>query len=67
MQRVFLFSFALEKLPGHKTYKESRIKLFKKINKSLLSHIVFYWEDFDHKPVDVNGEKIAFTCQLVKT
>ena len=61
-----LFSFALSSPPGHKIYKESRVKLFKKINKSVLSHITFYFEDDDYKPVDFHGETISFTCQLIK-
>ena len=35
-----LYSYALSSLPGHKIYKEPRIKLFKKINKSVLSHFI---------------------------
>ena len=42
-----LFSFALSSPPGYKMYKEPRVKLFKKINKSILSHITFYFEDDD--------------------
>ena len=61
-----LYSFALSSPPGHKILKEPRIKLFKKINKSILSHITFYFEDDDHKPVDFNNETISFTCQLIK-
>ena len=61
-----LFSFALSSPPGHKKNKEPRVKLFKKINKPVLSHITFYFEDDDHKPVDFNGEMISFTCQLIK-
>ena len=61
-----LFSFALSSPPGHKKNKKPRVKLFKKINKSVLSHITFYFEDDDHKPVDFNGEMISFTCQLIK-
>ena len=61
-----LFSFALSSPPGHKIYKEPRVKLFKKINKSVLSHITFYLEDDDHEPVDFNNETISFTCQLIK-
>ena len=51
---------------GHKIYKEPRFKHFKKINKSVLSHITFYFEDDDHKPVDFHNETISFTCQLIK-
>ena len=61
-----LFSFALSSPPAHKIYKEPRIKLFKKVNKSVLSHISFYFEDDDYKPVDFHGETISFTCQLIK-
>ena len=61
-----LFSFALSSPPGHKIYKEPRVKLFKKINKSVLSHIIFYFEDDDYKPVDFHNETISFTCQLIK-
>ena len=66
IREPILYSFALSSPPGHKIYKEPRIKLFKKINKSLLSHITFYFEDDDHKPVDFNNETISFTCQLIK-
>ena len=61
-----LFSFALSSPPGHKKYKEPRVKLFKKINKSVLSHITFYFEDDDHNPVNFHNETITFTCQLIK-
>ena len=61
-----LYSFALSSPPGHKIYKEPRVKLFKKVNKSVLSHITFYFEDDDYKPVDFNGETVSFTCQLIK-
>ena len=66
VREPILFSFALSSPPGHKIYKEPRIKLFKKVNKSVLSHINLYIEDDDHKPVDFNGETISFTCQLIK-
>ena len=66
VRESFLYSFALSSPPGHKIYKEPRIKLFKKINKSVLSHITFYFEDDDHKPVDFYNETISFTCQLFK-
>ena len=66
IREPILYSFALSSPPGHKIYKEPRIKLFKKVNKSVLSHITFYFEDDDHKAVDVNNETISFTCQLIK-
>ena len=61
-----LFSFALSSPPGQKKFKEPRVKLFRKVNKSVLSHIKFYFEDADYKPVSFNGETISFTCQLIK-
>ena len=66
IREPILYSFALSSPPGYKIFKEPRIKLFKKINKSILSHITFYFEDDDHKPVDFNNETISFTCQLIK-
>ena len=61
-----LYSFVLSSPSGHKIYKKPRAKLFKKINKFVLSHITFYFEDDGHKPVDFNNETISFTCQLIK-
>ena len=66
VREPILYSFALSSPPGHKIYKEPRVKLFKKINKSVLYHITFYFEDDDHKTVDFNGETVSFTCQLIK-
>ena len=66
IREPILYSFALSSPPGHKIYKEPRIKLFKKLNKSVLSHITFYFEDDDHKPVDFDEETISFTCQLIR-
>ena len=61
-----LSSFALSSPPRHKNYKEPQVKLFKKVNKSVLSHIKFYLEDDVYKAVDFNKETISFTCQLIK-
>ena len=66
IREPIFYSFALSSPPGHKIYKEPRVKLFKKIKKSVLSHITFYFEDDDRKPVDFNNETISFTCQLIK-
>ena len=38
VREPILYSFALISPPGHKIYKEPRIKLFKKVNKSVLTH-----------------------------
>ena len=61
-----LYSFSLDQPPGHKIYKEPKVKLLKKINKSILSHITFYFEDDDYKSVDFNNEIVLFTCKLIK-
>ena len=61
-----LYSFALDQPPGRKIYKQPKVKLVKKINKRVLSHITFYLEDDDYKPVYFNNEIISFTCQLIK-
>ena len=66
IREPILNSFALSSPPGLKIYKEPRVKRFKKINKSILSHITFYIEDDDHKPVDFNNDTVSFTCQLIK-
>ena len=66
IREPMLYGFALNSPPGHKVYKEPRVKLFKEINKSVLSHVTLYLEDNDHKPVDFNNETISFTCQPVK-
>ena len=66
IREPILYSFALSSPPGHKIYKEPRVKLFKKVNKSVLSQIAFYFEDDDYKPVDFHNETISFTCQLIK-
>ena len=41
VREPILYSLALDQPPGHKIYKEPKVKLFKKINKSVLSHITF--------------------------
>ena len=61
-----LYSFVLYSPSGHKIYSQPRVKRFKKINKSILSHITIYFEDDDHKPIDFNNETISFTCQVIK-
>ena len=66
IREPILYSFSLDQPPGHKIYKEPKVKLFKKINKSILSHITFFFEDDDYKPVDFNNEIVLFTCQLIK-
>ena len=66
IREPILYSLALDQPTGHKIYKQPRIKLSKKINKSVLSHITFDLEDGDFKPIDFKGETISSTGQLIK-
>ena len=65
-RELILYSFALSSPPSHNLYKEPRVKLFKKVNKSVLSPLTFYLEDDDYKPIDFNNGIVSFTCQLNK-
>ena len=66
IREPILYSFALSSPRGRKRFKEPRVKLYKNIKKSILSHITFYLEVDDHKPVDFHNETVSFTCQLTK-
>ena len=43
-RETILCSFALSSPPGYKINMEPRIKLFREIKISVLSHITFYWK-----------------------
>ena len=66
IREPFLYSFGLDKPPGHKIHKVPRINLFKKVKKPVLSLKLFYLEDHDYKSVILNNETISFTCQRSK-
>ena len=66
VRETISYSFALSSPPGHKIYKETRVKLFKKTIKPVISHITFYLEDDDHKAVDFINDTVSFTCHLIK-
>ena len=66
VRETIIYSSGPSSPPGHQFYSQSKITPFKKINKPVLSHITFYLEDDDHKPVDFNNETISLTCQLIK-
>ena len=59
-----LYRFGLYKPPGQTIIKEPRIKHLEKMNNSVFSHISFYLEDDDHKPVDF-WRNVSFSCQLI--
>ena len=66
MREPILYSFVLSSPPGQNFIEEPKIKHFKEMNKPGLSHITFYLEDEDQKPVTFIGEMILLSCQLVK-
>ena len=66
IREPILYSLALSSPPGHKIYKEPRVKFLKKLKKSVPSLITFYFKGDDHKPIDLIGETVSFTCQLIK-
>ena len=66
IRQPILYSVALSSPPRQKIYKEPRVKLFKKLNKSVPSHNTSYFEEDEYKPVDFRGKTISFTCQLKK-
>ena len=49
-----------------KKIKKPGNNLFKKINKSVPSHIIFYLEDDDYKAVDFHGKTTRFICKLIE-
>ena len=65
-RQPILYSFGLSSSPEQIVYNEPRVKLFKEVNKSVLSDRTFYLEDDDYKPVDSQNETISFTCHLTK-
>ena len=67
IREPILYSFALDKPPGHETNKEPRTKLLKKINHSVLSHMAFCLESDDHNSVEFIGETKSFSCQSINT
>ena len=66
IREAISYSFGRSSHPGQNICNQLRVKLPKKINKSVLSHITFYLEDDDHKPIEFNNETISFTCELIK-
>ena len=45
VREPILYILALDKPPGHNMYEKPRMKLLKKINKTVLSHFLFYLKD----------------------
>ena len=66
LRQPILYSFVLDKKPGYKVFYEPETIHYKKINKSVLKKITFYFEDDINEEVIFNGETLTFTLQLVK-
>ena len=66
IREAFFYSCGLGSHPGHHIYNQLGVTLPKKINKTVLSHLTFYLEDDDHKPVEFSNQTISFTCQLIE-
>ena len=66
VRQPILFSFVLDKPSGYKVFCVPETIHYKKINKSVLNTISFYLEDNNHKEVDINGETLTFTLQMIK-
>ena len=66
IRQSVLYSFVLVNLPGYKVFSEPETIHYKKINKSVLNTITFYLEDDNNEEVDLNGETLTFTLQMIK-
>ena len=66
LRQPILFSFVLDKPAGYKVFCEPETIHYKKINKSVLNTITFYLEDDNNEEVDINGETLTFTLQIIK-
>ena len=66
LRQTILYSFVLDKKPGYKVFSEPETIHYKKINKSVLDTITFYLEDDNNKEVNLNGETLTFTRQMIK-
>ena len=66
VRQPILFSFVLDKPSGYKVFCEPETNHYKKINISVLNTITFYLEDDNNEEVDINGETLTFTLQMIK-
>ena len=66
VRQPILYSFVLDKPSGYKIFCEPETLHYKKINKSILNTITFYLEDDNNEEIDVNGETLTFTLQMIK-
>ena len=66
LRQPILFSFVLYKPSGYKVFCQPETIYYKKIDKSVLNTITFYLEDDNNEEVDINGETLTFTLQMIK-
>ena len=66
IREQILFSFILSAPPGYKIIKEPTTVFLKKKNKTRLDTIQFFLEDSNHDRIDINGETLTFTVQIIK-
>ena len=66
LRQPILNSFVLDKKPGYKVFSEPETIHYKKINKSVLNTITFYFEDDNNKEVNFNQETMTFTLKMIK-
>ena len=65
-RQPILCSFVLDKPAGYKEVFESKTIRLKKINKFVLKTLIFYLEDDNDEDVNLYGETLTFTLQLIK-
>ena len=65
-RQPILYSFFCDKLPGYKVFCKLETIHYKKINRSVLNTITFYLEDDSNEEVNINGETLTFTLQMMK-
>ena len=65
IKQPILYSFVVDKLPGYKKFCEPGRIHYKK-NKSVLNTLTFYLEDNNNGEVDLKGETLTFTLEMIK-
>ena len=61
-----LFSFVLDTPPGYKVFCEPDTIHYENTKKSVLNTTTLYLEDNNNEEVDINGETLSFTLQMIK-
>ena len=64
-RQPILYSYLLDKPAGYKIFSR-RESIHKKVNKSVLKTIIVDLEDDNNEEVNVFGEILAFTLEMIK-